>query len=71
MIGAALFCGFCAGIAAALAGLALLEKHIKRQTRRLPEPEADTFVPESKELARLRQQLTEIDRYNGSEIGGY
>ncbi|MBQ4047307.1 MAG: hypothetical protein IJC93_02935 [Clostridia bacterium] len=71
MIGVALFGGFCAGIAAALAVMALLEKRIGQRAARPVEAERDVFVPENKELARLRQQLTEIDRYNGSEIGGY
>lgn len=71
MIGAALFGGFLAGIAVTLTVFSLLDRFVLRRSE-LPEKSGgEFFVPENKELTRLRQQLAEIDRYNGSEIGGH
>lgn len=71
MIGAALFGGFLAGIAVTLAAFALLGKFALRRLTHPEKSNEEFFVPENKELTRLRQQLAEIDRYNGNEIGGY
>lgn len=71
MIGAALFGGFLAGIAVTLAVFSLLRK---RDLQPIAPPERsgeEFYLPENKELTRLRQQLAEIDRYNGGEIGGH
>ena len=71
MIGAALFGGFLAGIAVTLAVFSLLKKQILQRSEPLGRSGEEFYLPENKELARLRQQLAEIDRYNGSEMGGF
>ena len=71
MIGAALFGGFLAGISVTLAVFSLLRKRVLQRFEPTEKSAEGFYLPESKELMRLRQQLAEIDRYTGSEIGGH
>ena len=72
MNGVMLFCGFFAGFLASAVIFAVLIRWLERVPLCAPPAEPDTAgaAPENKELQRLQRRLAEIDRYNGSEIGG-
>ncbi|PWL49505.1 MAG: hypothetical protein DBY36_07765 [Clostridiales bacterium] len=63
MIGLALFAGFFAGLAFAVA-LCLLLPRLPRLNAQTEEP---SVRRDSKELERLQRQLDEINRYDGNK----
>lgn len=72
MIFIGLLSGFAAGIACACGFRALRRAHGAPWTgsRMKPEQPDGAKLPESRELARLRRQLAEIERYTGSSVRG-
>lgn len=73
MTGVCLFLGFMAGIAFAALVAALLPRWIRfgmERREETDEPQETRPQRESRELTRLRRQLAEIERYNGSAAYG-
>ena len=72
MIFIGLLSGFAAGIACACGFRALRRvRGMPWAERRMkPEQPDGAKLPENRELARLRRQLAEIERYTGSSVRG-